>query len=52
MSDVDNLHKQPGLHKPLFVYPDFTPGQVSGWTYDQLGWSLKWDEEKKWVRVA
>ncbi|KIJ33149.1 hypothetical protein M422DRAFT_76505 [Sphaerobolus stellatus SS14] len=49
---VANLHKQPGYHKPLCVYFGRVPGIVSGWTYEQLGWNLKWDDDKKWPFVV
>ncbi|KIJ53590.1 hypothetical protein M422DRAFT_25433 [Sphaerobolus stellatus SS14] len=47
--EVDNLHKQPGSHKPLSWHFGLAPGTAFGWTYEQLGWDLRWDEEKKWV---
>lgn len=39
ISAVNNLHRQPGMHKGLLPYhqPD---GTVFGWTYDQLGWNM------------
>ncbi|KAJ7125043.1 aldo/keto reductase [Mycena epipterygia] len=40
MSIVDNLHKEPGMHKSLLVFDDKKDGTVFGWTYEQLGWKM------------
>jgi len=39
MTAVNNLHREPGMHRSLVAYhePDKT---VFGWTYDQLGWNM------------
>ena len=39
MKAVNNLHREPGMHRSLIAYhePDKT---VFGWTYDQLGWNM------------
>ncbi|VDC01498.1 unnamed protein product [Peniophora sp. CBMAI 1063] len=34
---IDNLHKQPGLHRSLLAFLHSKEG-VMGWTYEQLGW--------------
>ncbi|KAF8484364.1 Aldo/keto reductase [Gautieria morchelliformis] len=49
---VDDFHKGPGLHRPLCVCFLPTPGKVFGWTYEQLGWDVKWDEEENRICVA
>jgi len=49
MAAVNDLHKQPGLHRPLCGYFSMTPEKVFGWTYEQLGWKLKWDYKKNGV---
>ena len=45
MKLVDNLHKNPGMHRQLFVGPAATKGVAGafGWTYEQLGWKLDED---------
>ncbi|KIJ53588.1 hypothetical protein M422DRAFT_241825 [Sphaerobolus stellatus SS14] len=52
IEEINNLHKQPEYNKPLCGYFAFSPRSVFGWTYEQLGWNLKWNEDKKWVLVA
>jgi len=39
MSALNDLHRQPGMHKSLTTIhePD---GTVFGWTYEQLGWDM------------
>jgi len=37
---IDLLHKQPGKHRSLDWYTNYVPGEVSKWTYEQMGWSL------------
>ena len=49
MRTVDNWHKQPGKSKPLVGYFHDEPGKAFGWTYEELGWNLRWDDEKKEV---
>jgi len=40
---IDNLHKEPGMHKQLITSPafDMVNGTVIGWTFEQMGWKLK-----------
>ncbi|KAF7321543.1 Aldo-keto reductase [Mycena kentingensis (nom. inval.)] len=38
---VDELHKQPGMHKSLLVFDNTKDGKVFGWTYEQLGWNIQ-----------
>ncbi|KAI0030011.1 aldo/keto reductase [Vararia minispora EC-137] len=38
MKALDDLHKQPGLHRSLMTYHE--NGVVFGWTHEQLGWDL------------
>ena len=40
METIDNLHKKPGMHRSLLEYHNEVPGQVFGWTYEQLGWAM------------
>ncbi|KAF8588876.1 Aldo/keto reductase [Ramaria rubella] len=51
MKAIDDLHKEPGKHRPLSIMYMRTPGSVLGWTYEQFGWNLKWDDEKNRVYV-
>ncbi|KAF7792256.1 hypothetical protein EIP86_003292 [Pleurotus ostreatoroseus] len=43
MATIDAIHKKPGMHRNLFPFtiPGDKPGQVAGWTHEQLGW--KWN---------
>ncbi|KAF8501241.1 Aldo/keto reductase [Hysterangium stoloniferum] len=52
MSVLNHLHELPDQHRPLCGYFKLEPGKVFGWTYEQLGWDLKWDNEKNGVYVA
>lgn len=43
------VHESPHQHRPLCGYFAWEAGKVFGWTYEQLGWDLKWDNEKNGV---
>jgi len=36
---IDDLHKEPGMHKSLLPYHS-PEGSVFGWTYEELGWDM------------
>jgi len=45
---IDNLHKQPGMHRDVVGLPGFADtGLVFGWTPEQLGWN--WDRNGRWI---
>ncbi|VDC01506.1 unnamed protein product [Peniophora sp. CBMAI 1063] len=39
---IDELHRQPGLHRSLLAFIHSEDG-VFGWTYEQLGWPYKFN---------
>ncbi|EPQ53933.1 hypothetical protein GLOTRDRAFT_130332 [Gloeophyllum trabeum ATCC 11539] len=38
MDAINNLHKQPGMHRSLLAYHNIDPGNMMGWTYADMGW--------------
>jgi glycerol 2-dehydrogenase (NADP+) len=38
MKTLDELHRQPGLHRSVLAY--HTDGKVFGWTHEELGWNF------------
>ncbi|KAI0084598.1 Aldo/keto reductase [Irpex rosettiformis] len=41
LTTVSSIHKKTGQHRSLMTYGGSKPGEVFGWTYEQLGWNLK-----------
>ena len=39
MKTLDEIHKQPEMHKTLLM-KYVHDGMVFGWTFEQLGWNL------------